>query len=226
VDSGRIDFLNERDQVDKEYSGSSGEPFLDWLIQSQPNSSLGKLIIQGEQVYYSEEYRKLLNIAEVDSDGFLIVRKPEDIKKFKSVFSRFSGIKIQSTSTRNWFNNDNNIGTLPIIDMASVLDASFMFYNARTSNLKFRNCHPKDMAGMFKNAKINKIEGLDTSNAYCINELFYGARVNKRDDQSYTAIKISPFTLNLKECASMDMAFFNSHVDQILLEDTDKITHA
>ncbi len=59
--NGRIDFLNEADSTDD--NGGGGERFLDWLIQSEPGSTLGKMIIQGEQVYYAEEYRKLLSQA-------------------------------------------------------------------------------------------------------------------------------------------------------------------
>lgn len=78
--NGRIDFLNEADSTDDGNGG--GERFLDWLIQSEPGSTLGKMIIQGEQVYYAEEYRKLLNQAQVAHDGFLIINTPDDIKKF------------------------------------------------------------------------------------------------------------------------------------------------
>lgn len=78
--NGRIDFLNEADSTDDGNGG--GERFLDWLIQSEPGSTLGKMIIQGEQVYYAEEYRKLLSQAQVAHDGFLIINTPDDIKKF------------------------------------------------------------------------------------------------------------------------------------------------
>jgi hypothetical protein len=79
---------------------------------------------------------------------------------------------------------------------------------------------------MFNNAKVNKVEGLDTSKATTITDIFNGARINKRDDQSYSAIKIAPFTLNLENCSTMNRAFYNSHVDQVLIENTDKITSA
>jgi hypothetical protein len=40
------------------------------------------MIIQGEQVYYAEEYKKLLGQAQVAYDGFLVIHTPDNIKKF------------------------------------------------------------------------------------------------------------------------------------------------
>lgn len=221
--NGRIDFLNEADSTDDGNGG--GERFLDWLIQSEPGSTLGKMIIQGEQVYYAEEYRKLLSQARVAHDGFLIINTPDDIKKFQKIFSKFAGLKIMSTQTVQWFDGQD-LGNMPIIDMEAVNDATGMFKNAKANELKFRNCHPAIMTSMFRDAKVNKVEGLDTSKATTITDIFNGARINKRDDQSYSAIKIAPFTLNLENCSTMNRAFYNSHVDQVLIENTDKITSA
>ena len=221
--NSRIDFLNEADSTDDGNGG--GERFLDWLIQSEPGSTLGKMIIQGEQVYYAEEYRKLLSQAQVAPDGFLIINTPDDIKKFQKIFSKFAGLKIMSTQTVQWF-EDQDLGNMPIIDMEAVNDATGMFKNAKANELKFRNCHPAIMTSMFRDAKVNKVEGLDTSKATTITDIFNGARINKRDDQSYSAIKIAPFTLNLENCSTMNRAFYNSHVDQVLIENTDKITSA
>jgi hypothetical protein len=96
-----------------------------------------------------------------------------------------------------------------------------MFCEAKVNEVKFRNCHPTWMTGMFKDARVNKVEGLGTERAISINDIFNSARVNKREDQSYTEIKISPFTLKLDKCNTMDRAFINSHIGQVLLENTD-----
>lgn len=221
--NGRIDFLNEADSTDD--NGGGGERFLDWLIQSEPGSTLGKMIIQGEQVYYAEEYRKLLKEAKVSYDGFLVVESSTEVMKFQKIFGKFAGIKINASNTKSWFDSQD-LGNMPIIDMDSVTDATTMFRNAKANELKFRNCHPTIMTSMFTSAKVNKVEGLDTSRATTITDLFNSARINKRDDQSYSAIKIAPFTLNLENCSTMDRAFYNSHVDQVLIENTDKITSA
>ncbi len=130
-----------------------------------------------------------------------------------------------SIQTVQWFDGQD-LGNMPIIDMEAVNDATGMFKNAKANELRFRNCHPAIMTSMFSNAKVNKVEGLDTSKATTITDIFNSARINKRDDQSYSAIKISPFTLNLENCSTMNRAFYNSHVDQVLIENTDKITSA
>ena len=219
-----INFLDESDEPDSNYGG--GERLLDHIIETTPGGNfLGKMIIQGEQVYYAEEYRKLLSQAQVAPDGFLIINTPDDIKKFQKIFSKFAGLKIMSTETVHWFDGQD-LGNMPTIDMEAVNDATGMFKNAKANELRFRNCHPAIMTSMFSNAKVNKVEGLDTSKATTISDIFNGARINKRDDQSYSAIKIAPFTLNLENCSTMNRAFYNSHVDQVLIENTDKITSA
>ena len=219
-----INFLDESDEPDSNYGG--GERLLDHIIETTPGGNfLGKMIIQGEQVYYAEEYRKLLSQAQVAPDGFLIINTPDDIKKFQKIFSKFAGLKIMSTETVHWFDGQD-LGNMPTIDMEAVNDATGMFKNAKANELRFRNCHPAIMTSMFSNAKVNKVEGLDTSKATTITDIFNGARINKRDDQSYSAIKIAPFTLNLENCSTMNRAFYNSHVDQVLIENTDKITSA
>ena len=219
-----INFLDESDEPDSNYGG--GERLLDHIIETTPGGNfLGKMIIQGEQVYYAEEYRKLLSQAQVAPDGFLIINTPDEIKKFQRIFSKFAGLKIISTETVHWFDGQD-LGNMPTIDMEAVNDATGMFKNAKANELRFRNCHPAIMTSMFSNAKVNKVEGLDTSKATTISDIFNGARINKRDDQSYSAIKIAPFTLNLENCSTMNRAFYNSHVDQVLIENTDKITSA
>ena len=219
-----INFLDESDKVHPEYGG--GEKLLDHIIESEPGGkSLGGMIIQGEQVYYAEEYRKLLKEAQVAPDGFLIIKSNSDVKKFQKIFGKFSGIKLDVENTRAWF-ADIDLGNMPIIDMSTVNIADRMFANAKINELKLRNCHPMTMVGMFSNTKVNKIEGLDTSRAITIEDLFNGARINKRSDQSYSAIKLAPFTLNLEMCENMARAFYNSHVDQVLIENTDKVTNA
>lgn len=71
---------------------------------------------------------------------------------------------------------------MPTIDMEAVNDATGMFKNAKANELRFRNCHPAIMTSMFSNAKVNKVEGLDTSKATTISDIFNSARINKRDD--------------------------------------------
>lgn len=86
-----------------------------------------------------------------------------------------------STETVHWFDGQD-LGNMPTIDMEAVNDATGMFKNAKANELRFRNCHPAIMTSMFSNAKVNKVEGLDTSKATTISDIFNGARINKRDD--------------------------------------------
>ena len=66
--------------------------------------------------------------------------------------------------------------------MSMVTDATQMFCEAKVNEVKLRNCHPTGMIGMFKDARVNKVEGLGTERAISINDIFNGARVNKRAD--------------------------------------------
>ncbi len=85
-----------------------------------------------------------------------------------------------SDATRMFYGLD--FTGLPPIDMSNVVDATEMFRNARVGDVNLRNCAPTGMIGMFRDAKVNKVEGLDTKNAISIDDMFNGARVNKRED--------------------------------------------
>jgi hypothetical protein len=72
--------LNEADSVDEDARNagrSNGETFLDWLIEQNPGSDLGKLVASGDKVYYAEQYKKLIEEAEVTPDGFLVVKQSD-----------------------------------------------------------------------------------------------------------------------------------------------------
>lgn len=69
-----------------------------------------------------------------------------------------------------------------MIDMSSVENAARLFAGATLTEVKLKNCHATVMSSMFSGAKVNKVEGLDTSHAVDITDMFSGARVNKRND--------------------------------------------
>lgn len=56
--------------------------------------------------------------------------------------------------------------------MQMVKSADQMFYDADIPEVKLLNCNATSMVGMFLGAKVNKVEGLDTSKAVDITDLF------------------------------------------------------
>lgn len=132
-------------------------------------------------MHYAQEFKKLIENADVTDDGFLDITSQSQLKKFKKIFGKFAGIKLHSSSVAQWFLH-GHFEHLPVIDMSSVENANSMFAGAVLTEVKLKNCHASNMSNMFGGAKVNKVEGLDTSHAVDITDMFNGTRVNKRDD--------------------------------------------
>lgn len=121
---------------------------------------------------------------------------------------------VSSRDAANFF-ADLKIPKLPPVDMREVATATNMFYRCDIPEVKLLNCKATSMDGMFREAKINKVEGLDTSNAKSITNLFRGQESSKRVDQDAKTLSLVPFRLNLKNCVRANFAFAGSQIERV-----------
>ena len=110
--------------------------------------------------------------------------------------------------------------------MSQIDDASMLFNKFRIPSLKLVNCNAQKMVAMFENARISKIEGLDTSHASDISYMFNGISNCRREDQSDSSVKIVPSKLDLRQCTVISYAFYKSSIKAVEFENTDRVEQA
>ena len=217
-----IDCLNEFNDVSEMLTN---EKLVDHLIETG-GKSLAGFLVKAQEVFFKNNNATLVNEAKVSSNGYLLVDSRNDLIKYKPILQRFPGIKITQRAPRNIFAEiDLQVPNL-VIDMSQIDDASRLFSKFRIPSLKLVNCNAQKMVAMFENARISKIEGLDTSHASDISYMFNGISNCRREDQSDSSVKIVPSKLDLRQCTVISYAFYKSSIKAVEFENTDRVEQA
>lgn len=222
---GAIECLDEFDAVNDVSNRLSNEKLVDYLIETG-GKSLGGFLVKAQEVFFKKKNTILMNEAKVSSNGYLLVDSRNDMIKYKPILHRFPGIKLTQHAPRDVFTElDLQVPNL-VIDMSHVDDATKLFNKFKIPSLKLVNCNAQKMLAMFENARISKIEGLDTSHARDISYMFNGISNCRRDDQSESSVKIVPSKLDLRQCTVISYAFYKSSIKAVEFENTDRVEQA
>lgn len=222
--NGSIHFLNENDSTDDE--GQEALPngsYVDGIAAKW--KTFGKLVTMAKKTFYKTAYSKLLSEAAIDTRGYVHIQNRETLVMYLPILDRFAGVVISRKDAAGLF-ADLKIPKLPPVDMREVEAATLMFYGCDIPEVKLLNCKATLMDGMFAEAKINKVEGLDTSNAKSITNLFRNQESSKRVDQDSKTLSLVPFKLNLKNCVRANFAFAGSQVERVEIVQPTQLQYA
>lgn len=152
-----------------------------------------------------------LTNGDITRTGQLKVRSRADVLVKRSIFRKFDEIYVDCTDAFELFyrgNTSQPYDVLPVVNCEKVINAKGMFREVEVANYTIRLTNTEriqDMSGMFMDAHVEKIEGLDTSSATTIRKAFMHCQP-----------KIDKFMhipeLNLAKCSDIAYAFNDSAV--------------
>ena len=106
--------------------------------------------------------------------------------------------------------------------MKKVTSAVMMFNGCRCENIQLLNTNNiKNTRGMFLDAKVTNISGLDTSSSEDMSMMFFNT-VNYKNPAFYNSVN----ALDVSSCKNLNGAFAGSNFRKIALQNTDNVETA
>lgn len=196
-------------------------------------NGISKTIFSGSVETLTDEalFAEAVGYGLVTKRGGLKVRNSNDVKRYdriKYMFSEYAPFPTDAAgaSVLNLFYvqtplTQMNRSTLPPINCQYLKSTKNMFCQANVQGpLVLRNTGAvTDMTDMFKNSRVESVEGLNTSSAVHIDGMFQNCK-----PLVYKFLQISEF--DLSSCETMNFAFRGSALRLIDMKNTDKVKTA
>lgn len=158
----------------------------------------------------------------VTKNGRLIVDSRGVLLECLPFIKVFTGIVVDLVNADSLFENLDCTNGLPPIDMMKVKTAVRMFAECKCESIQLLNTgNVRNAAGMFQNAKVSNISGLDTSKCEDMSLIFCNT-VNYKNPAFYNSVN----ALDVSNCKKLNSAFYGSNFRKIALQNTDNVKEA